>query len=318
MITGSTGVGKTDFSLQLGNTLPIEIVNADLGQFYEPLTIGTAKPAWKNEKIKHHLFDIFSEPYSCTVMEYRLMLKNSLREIWSRGAIPVIVGGSTFYIESIFFEPSCIAQGNDASFIPDQQATWQALENVDPQRASEIHPNDHYRIKRALEIWKRSGIKPSLQKSSFKPLAPFFFYKITRDREDLYNRINQRVMSMFDQGWIEEVSSLMMTRWHDFVLMKKFIGYPDIGDYILQGLPENKRTHLIESIAQKTRNYAKRQETYWRRLEKKIYNCLVTAHGYTYVNRAFIREVNLTYGDLAVYSNQQAKLIRNFSESGCL
>ncbi len=319
IIAGSTGVGKTDFSLQLGNELPIEIVNADLGQFYQPLTIGTAKPAWKNEKIVHHLFDIFSEPRSCTVIEYRTMLQNCIESIWSRNNIPVIVGGSTFYIESIFFEPSTHekidSQASYSAYDCEDASLWKKLEAIDHQRASEIHPNDYYRLKRALEIWNSTGIKPSEQKPVYNPIAPFHFYYLTRDRSDLYARIDQRVTTMIEQGWLDEVSSLLSTQWHDFILMKKFIGYPDLCDYILQGCPIDQKESLIERIAQKTRNYAKRQETFWRRLEKKIYNCLVTTPEYTYKKKSAIDRLNLTSCNLAVYSNQQAKLIRNVSES---
>lgn len=105
VIAGATGVGKTDFALSLAEYLPIEIINADLGQFYQPLTIGTAKPLWQEHPVKHHLFDIFSEPRSCTVMEYRTRALECIHKIWQQKKIPVIVGGSTLYVESIFFEP---------------------------------------------------------------------------------------------------------------------------------------------------------------------------------------------------------------------
>lgn len=322
LITGATGVGKTEFSLQLGEHLPIEIINADLGQFYQPLTIGTAKPAWKEQKIKHHLFDIFDTPRSTTVMEYRLLLQECMSSVWSRGNIPVIVGGSTLYIESFFFQPLQLNESGHEKIIQSLNSNndqlWQELYAVDPQRALEIHRNDYYRLKRALDIWNSTGVKPSLQKPVFNPLSQFYFYNLTRERAELYTRINNRVISMIEDGWIDEVASLLDTEWYDFIMIKKFIGYPDLADYLKHGSVGDQKDKIVSLIAQKTRNYAKRQETYWKRLENKIYNCLVAAHEYTYKNRSRIQVLNLTSCDLAVYSSQQAKLIRNLSESSFL
>lgn len=102
VIVGATGVGKSDFASRLAEYLPIEIVNADLGQFYQPLTIGTAKPLWQKDPIRHHLFDIYSEPKSCTVMEYRALVVNCLHDIWQRDKIPVIVGDQLFMLNLFF------------------------------------------------------------------------------------------------------------------------------------------------------------------------------------------------------------------------
>lgn len=312
IVTGSTGVGKTDFSLNLGSHLPIEIVNGDLGQFYKPLTIGTAKPKWQSEPIKHHLFDIFSEPQTFTIMQYRTLLFETMQSIWARNNIPVIVGGSTFYIESIFFEPTTLPTNQPQSIA--SHFTWDSLYAIDPVRASEIHPHDTYRITRALTLWNSTGTKPSEQKPCYKPLAPFYCYIFTRDREDLYTRINNRVITMFEEGWVNEVEELS-PQWYSFIMNKKFIGYPDIYEYLALGSKQNSMAQLTELIAQKTRNYAKRQETYWRRLEKKIYNCLVTPPEYTRRMKSSITKLNLTSCNLAVYSKQQAQLIESLNES---
>ena len=187
VIAGSTGVGKTDFALNLGKDLPIEIVNADTGQFYEPLTVGTAKPDWKTNSIPHHLFDIFTTPRSCTILEYRKLLSACLEDIWKRNKIPVIVGGSTFYIESIFFEPAQPDQIDKAQedldlTLFDDLSLWDKLNAIDPQRAEEIHPHDHYRLTRALTLWHTTGIKPSKQRPSYNPYAPYWFFDLTRER----------------------------------------------------------------------------------------------------------------------------------------
>ncbi len=304
VITGATGVGKTDFALQLGKHMPIEIVNADLGQFYQPLTIGTAKPHWQQEPIPHHLFDIGTIPESFTVTEYKKQLLVCLEDIWQRNKIPVIVGGSTFYIESIFFEPvnPDIIKEPDINTLSDSDL-WNQLNIIDPERAAQIHPHDVYRLERALTIWHTTGVKPSLQKPLYNPPAPFLFFHITRDRPELYERINQRVITMLDVGWIEEVKKLLATPWEHFIQTKKFIGYPEIIAFLKDKNPLSYQ-ELVDTIAQRTRNYAKRQETYWKRLKNKLHNCLVFAPGYTYSEASKVYEINLTSLDLDVYIKQ--------------
>ena len=102
-IYGPTAVGKSDYAVGLADVAPIEIVNCDVGQLYTPLFIGTAKPDWKNEKVPHHLFDVIDEPRDYTVIEYKKALLSVCNEIWARGATPVVVGGSGFYIKSLFW-----------------------------------------------------------------------------------------------------------------------------------------------------------------------------------------------------------------------
>jgi tRNA dimethylallyltransferase len=308
VIVGATGVGKSDFALQFAQQLPIEIINADLGQFYQPLTIGTAKPAWKQEKVKHHLFDIFSKPYSCTVTEYRALVEECLDDIWQRNKIPVIVGGSTLYVESLFFELlSSDRDSKSSNRDLNQHNSWDLLKSIDPERAATIHPNDSYRINRALDIWYATGVKPSEQKPIFNPLSKnFIFLYLTRDRNELYKRINERVKLMIDAGWLDEVRSLLNTPWQTFVQEKKFIGYPDLIDF-LNNPDHRSQREVLELIAQKTRNYAKRQETYWRRLEKKLYNCLVTSPGYTSNQMPKIMNCTLTESNITYCSKQLAE-----------
>jgi tRNA dimethylallyltransferase len=313
VIAGATGVGKTDFALSLAEYLPIEIINADLGQFYQPLTIGTAKPLWQEHPVKHHLFDIFSEPRSCTVMEYRTRALECIHKIWQQKKIPVIVGGSTLYVESIFFEPQ--QTKTNAEFILNEKISesWDQLNAFDPERAAKIHPNDSYRIKRALAIWQTTGVKPSEQKPIYNPPVDYWFFYLTRDRNDLYKRINERVGLMIDAGWLDEVRSLINTDWQSFIQAKKFIGYPELVDFQIKTL--NSYENVLALISQRTRNYAKRQETYFKRLEKKLYNCLVKSTGYTSKQASKIFVNNLTSLDLTVYIKQLSKNLLHRSES---
>ncbi len=113
VITGPTGVGKTDFVQQLCQKLPfpVEVINGDVGQFYKPLSIGTAKPAYESEPVPHHLFDIMEKPEDYTVALFRERVARLMSDIWSRSAVPLIVGGSSFYIQSLYFPPRACGSG---------------------------------------------------------------------------------------------------------------------------------------------------------------------------------------------------------------
>ena len=112
VIAGPTGVGKSDFALQLAQQLsfPVELINADMGQLYTPLSLGTAKPDYKHEPVVHHLFDCLDEPRDYTVHEFRQAVVQVMQELWARGVVPLIVGGSSFYVQSLFFPPLVAAE----------------------------------------------------------------------------------------------------------------------------------------------------------------------------------------------------------------
>ena len=272
VITGPTGVGKTDLAFELGKQLPIEIINADVGQFYTPLTIGTAKPEWRNSDIPHHLFDSIDEPTNITVTQYRSHVERLCSKLWDDQKIPVIVGGSHFYIASLFFPPS-VENIEIQKYAYDSYSTeelWNMLNEVDADRAEVLHKNDRYRIESALNIWKTTGKKPSEYKPSFNPItSEFIFICLTRDRESLYERINKRTHIMLTSGWIEETQKLIGTPWEDFLKTKKIIGYDDI-IYYLHSQGTMSLNELETIIAKKTRNYAKKQIIYERMFEKKL------------------------------------------------
>jgi len=135
IITGPTGVGKTDLSLELAGQIDGEIVNIDMGQFYTPLIIGTAKPEWKEEKIPHHFFDIIDEPRDFTVSQYKKLLLEKCQEIWNKNKTPILVGGSGFYIQSLFFPPVQDDQviETNQSLISSDDINWQKLFEIDPK-----------------------------------------------------------------------------------------------------------------------------------------------------------------------------------------
>lgn len=289
IITGPTAAGKTDFALTMGTKLPIEIINGDMGQLYAPLTIGTAKPSWKTEKIPHHLFDVLESPRNYTVAEYRQEVEKLIIDIHSRGNIPVIVGGSFFYLRSLFFPPRAISIIENKEF--KEKYSWELLHTIDPERAAQVNKNDAYRIGRALDIWFSTGIKPSENKPLYNPIKGSLCRIIfaTQKRPLLYTRINNRAAQMLKGGWVNEVEGLSK-EWRDFLHVKKIIGYAEIDTYLNQFHTATSIDPLIKEIQQKTRNYAKRQETAWRSLKKDLSPYAVK-----------IDEIDLTLSSLQLY-----------------
>jgi len=329
IIMGATGVGKTDFAETLAREIGGEIINCDVGQFYTPLTIGTAKPDWKSSDIPQHMFDILDTPENYSVTAYRARVEQLIKEITARGKLPIIVGGSGFYVNGLFFPPQ------DNSVLPNlrdsaledgvqgekREISWEELLRIDPERAQKIHPHDSYRIERALQLWRTTGVLPSEQKPVFKPVTDnALLVHIARDREELYARINARTIDMilgsaaaeegyydFDpssystSGWVGEVRRLPAD-WRDFLLKKGIIGYPEIIHFLQLAQPHVPQ--LIAAIQKSTRNYAKRQITFWRMLSHKL-----QAHGL----EGRIMECNLTLSPIDLYIRQLKEVVSHFS-----
>lgn len=315
IIYGPTAVGKTDIALELAQHIPAEIINMDVGQFYSPLSIGTAKPEWKNHPVPHHLFDIIDAPKNITVVQYNELLIIMLREVWSRGKLPILVGGSGFYLKSILFPPADSAEQKiQIDEIDDTGIEiWDQLYAIDPTRAEQLHKNDIYRIKRALAIWQTTGKKPSEQKALYQPPCDYTLIMFTRDRQELYNRIDKRVIQMIDAGWIEEAKALRDTEWENFLKTKKIIGYEEILYFLENSQSQTDLSHLITTLQQRTRNYAKRQLTFWTSLEKNLSDSLSKQEKKSEIHSEFT-SINLTLCDVDLYIKQ---LLAQLSEYFC-
>ena len=223
-IAGPTGVGKSALAERIAALMPADIINMDVGQFYAPLTIGTAKPDWQHSSIPHHLFDMVHEPVNISVVEYRLQIETLIKEIHAKNRLPIIVGGSLFYLKSLFF-PIAHDVARDGDILFDEDQLWSTLAAYDPKRAATIHPNDTYRLKRALAIAQKTGQKPSAYTMPYKPVVPVYtLLWVSREREDMYQRINDRVQEMINEGWLDEVRALKETAWENFLMSKKLLG----------------------------------------------------------------------------------------------
>lgn len=300
LIIGPTGVGKSDVAERIAQHLPSVIINGDMGQFYTPLTIGTAKPDWKNSSIPQYLFDILDEPIMVTVTQYRQKVISLIQSIALQKRVPIIVGGSSFYIKSLLFPPRAGLPINQQPSISSQEESWQVLNELDPIRAGQIHPHDTYRISRAIALYHELGVLPSTLAPQFSPFGPFILINVVRDRQDLYARINQRVNDMILQGWIGEVRGLMHTHWEPFLYQKKIIGYTEIMGY-LSSCQQESTQELEEVIAQRTRAYAKRQICFNRSLVASLQQHCESR------NDCCVQELNLTLTDVELYIKQLLK-----------
>ncbi|MBN2266789.1 MAG: tRNA (adenosine(37)-N6)-dimethylallyltransferase MiaA [Candidatus Babeliaceae bacterium] len=304
VLSGPTASGKTSFSVELAKRLPVEIINGDMGQLYEPLSIGTAKPKPGEYPCPTHLFDFLKEPVSFSSASFRREVERCMRDIVKRGNVPVVVGGSLFYLKSLFFVSPAVESGERASYSAFSiEELREQLALIDPERAVAIHPGDRYRLERALALWERHRVKPSALRPVFSPLGTFVFVFLTRERADLYRRIGERCESMIQEGLLDEVRDLPL-EWSAFLRKKGLIGYTEILDY-LEG--EISLKQAADKMAQLTRNYAKRQLTFWRMLQRKLTDSGASAWGSWW-------EANLTLSPVDLYLEQvllQTKILKD-------
>ncbi|MBT4595193.1 tRNA (adenosine(37)-N6)-dimethylallyltransferase MiaA [bacterium] len=273
-IIGPTASGKTKAAIDIaikveGKPCSGEIINADMAQLYNFAKIGTAMPTQDDfNKVPHHLFAIAGSQKPINASDYRKLVEKKITEIKSRNKIPVIVGGAGFYLKGLFFklrEESCDWNSGDVEHI-----TWNDLNKIDPQRASEIHPNDNYRIKRAYAIWKATGVQPSKCKPKFDPVAHGgTVFLISPEKTTAAHNIKKRAREMFDLGFIDEVKN-MSPEDLGFGIEKGFIGYEEISKWIDAGENKNKLPELTDEICLRTIQYFKQQNTFIKNLVKKI------------------------------------------------
>lgn len=299
-VYGPTASGKTEFVDRLAQQVPIEVVNMDSAQFYVPFTVGTAKPDWKATPFEQHMFDCIDTPRAMTVREYYERVVPLVKSIQARGNLAVLVGGSGFYLKSLLFPIKIISQEVSPKnmIITGCANLWQELNEIDPDRARDLHQHDVYRITRALNIWHTTGIKPSLYKPEYNPIMPYTLVITCRHKEDLYKRINERVLVMLQTDWVKEVASLINTPWQDFIQQKGFIGYNDIIEYI-KG--QKQLDDVTTSIQQKTRQYARKQESFGRMLMREIDENILQ---YERQLHDEVVVLNLTSVDLGLYIKQ--------------
>lgn len=275
IIAGPTGVGKTDFSVKIAQVLNGEIVCLDSRQIYKYFKIGTAFPDEVTLKtVKHHLFGEIDPSINFTAYDYKIKAENIIENIINQGKLPILVGGTGFYIdallngflnvESNYGLRSYLRKLEDNN----PGILRKILVDLDPQSALKIHPNDIKRIIRAIEIYIVTGNKMGeiiKENKTKNKKFDFDIFILDRNRQELHERINQRVEKMLEQGLIDEVKYLLSLGYSKNLNALNTIGYKEVIQYLEGRIDFNKMVHLIKVH---TRNYARRQIIYFRRLEK--------------------------------------------------
>ena len=277
IICGPTASGKSQLAVQCAKILNSEIISADALDVYRRLNVGTAKPT-ENEMrgVKHHLLDVVDADKAFSVGDYKELARPIVDGLIEKCKIPVICGGTGFYINSILYD---FSYGNSAANLKarerymllaeekGKQAVFDILSAVDPETAEKLHPNDLKRVVRALEIYE-SGTKKSDIKDEQIPVYDYKAYCIDFDREELYARIDKRVDKMLKNGLIEEVESLIKSGITIKNQSMQGIGYKEIYSY-LNG--DCTLSEAVDAIKLNTKHYAKRQITFFKRLDGLIW-----------------------------------------------
>lgn len=273
IIAGPTGVGKTEISLQLAERIQGEIVSCDSMQIYKGMDIGSAKADLEEtRRVRHHMLDIVTPFDSFTVSNYKVLAEKAIDDILSRGRVPIMVGGTGLYIDAVIKDLSFTEGGNDEAYRKQLMVLAEErgksyvhgmLQEVDPVSAERIHPNNLKRVIRALEVYNVTGKPFSSFRDSSRPNPKYeihYFY-LNKDRESLYKGIDERVEKMLSMGLLDEVKKLKaLGLTKDFVSMKG-IGYKEFLSYLDE---EMSLEEAIELVKMRSRNYAKRQLTWFR------------------------------------------------------
>ena len=258
ILVGATASGKTDISTRLAKDLPIEIINADSLQVFRAMDIGTAKPSPSVlQQVPHHLIDILNPHEEFTSKQYRAIAEEKIHDVVSRNKIPLLVGGAGFYLKALVQPSDSLPSGTAA--ISNYEVAYKTLMERDPQ--SKIHPNDHYRISRALFLIENGLIPSQSYQSNNEPFDTKWF-GISWPRDILRKRIADRVQQMFDVGLVDETKHVLEKFPGSAGRLSKTIGYREsLG--VLAGNVKIK--DAIEMTTIETSQYAKRQETWFRK-----------------------------------------------------
>lgn len=279
IIAGPTASGKTALSIEVAKKVNGEIISSDSMQIYKEMDIGTAKVTEDEmQGIKHYLVDFVSPEQRYTVSNFKHDAENAIEEILSKGKTPIIVGGTGLYINSLIYGIEYPEMNFDEEYrnelmkIAETEEGLKSLYNkameIDSEAMKIISENDKKRIIRVLEIYKATGKNKTENEILSRQNEVKYDYKVfalNMDREKLYDRINYRVDKMLEQGLIEEVKNLV-SKYDRFTTSMQAIGYKEVQEFLNNEIPYDE---MVEKIKQGSRNYAKRQLT-WFRKNKEI------------------------------------------------
>lgn len=273
VICGATASGKTALAVECAKRLGGEVVSCDALLVYRGLNIGTAKPtAEEMAGIRHHLIDVAEPTQAFTVHDFERLALAAIDEIAAREKIPVLCGGTGFYLNAVLFrsgyghvgaDESVRARYNAVAAEKGKEYLHALLREVDPESAEKLHPNDVKRVVRALEIFELTGQKKSAQSDGLTPRFAYEAFALDFPRAALYERIDRRVGQMLDAGLVDEVKGLLAAGVPQDAQCMQGIGYKEV----VEGLRNGDLNSTMRDIIQKnTRNYAKRQITFFKKL----------------------------------------------------
>lgn len=275
ILTGPTAVGKTKLSIELAKAVNGQMISADSMQVYRHMDIGTAKIRPEEmQGIPHYLIDVLDPWESFDVVRFQTMAKEALEKIYTAGAIPIVVGGTGFYIQALLYDIDFDENDSETGYRTELQvfadlhgseALHDRLRQVDEKSALMIHPNNVKRVIRALEFYHQTGTRISehneTQRQKESPYR-FVYFVLDDERERIYRRIDQRIDQMLDQGLVAEVKQLRdMGCTRDMVSMQG-LGYKEILAYIDGECTLEEAVYILK---RDTRHFAKRQLTWFRR-----------------------------------------------------
>lgn len=275
VLTGPTAVGKTDISIRLAKETGGEIISADSMQVYRHMDIGTAKVRpYEMQGIPHYMIDEWEPDEEFNVFIFQKKVKEYIRDIHARGKIPILAGGTGFYIQAVLYDIAFTENQQDSLYRQKLQkeaqekgahALHDKLRRVDPESAEVIHENNIKRVIRALEYYQFTGEKFSEHNARERErISPynFLYVVLTMDREKLYQRIDKRVDRMMEQGLADEVGRLLDKGYKRDLVSMQGLGYKEIAAALEH---ECTMEEAVYRLKRDTRHFAKRQMTWFRR-----------------------------------------------------
>lgn len=281
ILTGPTAVGKSELSVRLAKMLNGSIISADSMQVYRGMDIGTAKISKQEmQGIPHELIDVLDPSDDFNVVRFQQMALEAMEKIYSQSRLPILVGGTGFYIQAVLYNIDFTEQDEDASYrhrleqLAEEQGAevlHKMLRSVDPESAQKIHPNNIRRTIRALEFFKKSGTPISehnrRQRAKESPFR-FCYFVLTDDREEIYRRIDRRVDQMMEQGLEDEVRRLRDQGLSAENVSMQGLGYKEMLRYLGGDISKEEAVRILK---RDTRHFAKRQLTWFRREKDVIF-----------------------------------------------
>ena len=276
ILAGPTAVGKTSLSIRLAKETGGEIISADSMQVYRHMDIGSAKITKEEmEGVPHYLVDVLEPEEEFNVVRFQQMAKEAAERIWKKGKIPLVVGGTGFYIQALLYDIDFTENDGDESYrrqlerkASDEEGAselYEILKTVDPKAAQEIHPRNIKRIIRALEFYHQTGKKISehneTQRQKESPYN-YAYFVMTDERSRLYERIDRRVDLMMEQGLLDEVRYLKERGVRKDSTAMQGLGYKELYAYLEGEYPLDEAVRIIK---RDTRHFAKRQLTWFKR-----------------------------------------------------